>query len=159
VAGMTAAQCASKKKALHAAARATARVRTVHTAFRDTVHALDVRRLQCVEASGTTLARTRRAGRATPGPRVGESVPVHEGEHDTLVAAVGLDGLHAPWGGKGAMSGAILYCGGHEGLGPPRQPGDIGLWAHLSAHKVAGGKRSGRHAARGGCGCRPRRRM
>jgi hypothetical protein len=74
---MTAAPASSKKKSLHAAERDTARVQTLRTAFRETVEPLDVRRLQCVDASGVQLAMTRRDGRATPGQRVVESVPDH----------------------------------------------------------------------------------
>ena len=110
---MTAAQGAGKKKSLHAAERDPERVRTLRTAVLDTGQALDVRRLQCVDASGTTLAMMRRYGRAPPGPRVVDSVPVNSGENSTLLAAVGLDGLHAPWG-------------------------DSRCWEHLSAHTVAG---------------------
>jgi transposase len=135
---ITAAQFAGKKKSLHAAERDTERVRTLRTAFLDTAQALDVRRLTCIDASGTTLAMTRRYGRATPGQRVVDSVPVNYGENSTLLAAVGLDGLHAPWVVDGAMNGAIFHCGVSEVLCPTLQPGDIVLWDNLSAHKVAG---------------------
>jgi hypothetical protein len=64
-----------KTKSLHAAARDTERVQTVRTAFRETVHDLDVQRRRWVDASGVHLAMTRRYGRATPGQRVVESVP------------------------------------------------------------------------------------
>jgi transposase len=66
---------ASKKKAPHAAERDTERVQTLRTVFRETVEHLDVRRLKSVDESGVNLAMTRRYGRATPGPRVVDSVP------------------------------------------------------------------------------------
>jgi transposase len=99
---------------------------------------LDGRRLKFVDESGTTRAMTRRYGRATPGQRVVESVPVNYGEHDTMLAAVGLERLHAPWVVDGAVHGAIFPCWVGEVLGPTLQPGDIVLWDNLSAHKVAG---------------------
>ena len=57
---MTAPQAAGKQKALHAAERDTERVQTLRTAFRATVHDLDVHRLPCVDAAGVTGAMTRR---------------------------------------------------------------------------------------------------
>lgn len=110
----------------------------MRTAFLNTVKAFDVHRLKFVDESGTTLAMTRRYGRATPGQRVVDSVPVNYGENYTLLAAVGLDGLHAPWVVDGAMNGAIFHCWVSEVLCPTLQPGDIVLWDNLSAHKVAG---------------------
>jgi transposase len=110
----------------------------LRAAFRETVKALDVRRLKFVDESGTTLAMTRRYGRATPGQRVVDSVPVNYGENYTMLAAVGLDGLHAPWVVDGAVNGLIFHCWVQEVLCPTLQPGDIVLWDNLSAHKVAG---------------------
>jgi transposase len=80
----------------------------------------------------------RQYGRATPGQRVVEQVPDNDGNSDTMLAAVGLDGLQAPWGVDGAMKGDILRCSGHDSLGPTLRPGDMVLWEHLSAHNVAG---------------------
>jgi hypothetical protein len=83
---------------------------------------------------------SRRYGRATPGQRGVAHVPDNSGENYTLLAAGGLDGLPAPWGVQGAGNGDIFRCWGRNVLCPPLRPGDIVLWEHLSAHKVAGGK-------------------
>ena len=40
---------------------------------------------------------TRRYGRATPGQRVVDSVPDNYGTNQTMLAALSLDGLDAPW--------------------------------------------------------------
>ena len=40
---------------------------------------------------------TRLYGRALPGELVVEHVPAAYGSNYTLIAAIGLDGLHAPW--------------------------------------------------------------
>jgi hypothetical protein len=137
---MTAAATAAKKKSLQAAERDTERVRTWRTAFRETVQALDVSRLQCVDESGATLAMTRRYGRATPGQRVVDSVPDNYGANDTMLAALSLAGLDAPWVVDGAVHGAIFHCWVSEVLCTTLRLGDIVLWENLSAHKVAGGK-------------------
>lgn len=135
---ITAAPTPAKKKSLHAAERDTERVRTLRAAFRETVQALDVRYLKFVDESGATLAMTRRYGRATPGQRVVDSVPANYGANYTMLAAVGLDGLHAPWVVDGAVNGDIFRCWVEAVLCPTLQPGDIVLWDNLSAHKVAG---------------------
>lgn len=136
--GLTAAQAAAKKKSLHAAERDTERVRTLRTAFRETVQLLDVRRLKFVDESGVTLAMTRRYGRATPGQRVVDRVPDNYGANSTMLAAMGLDGRQAPWVVDGAVHGDIFRCWVREILAPTLQPGDMVLWDNLSAHKVAG---------------------
>jgi transposase len=81
---------------------------------------------------------TRRYGRAAPGQRVVDSVPANYGANHTMLAAIGLDGLHAPWVVDGAVNGDIFRCWVGEVLGPTLQPGDVVLWDNLAAHKVAG---------------------
>ncbi len=81
---------------------------------------------------------TRRFGRATPGQRVVDSVPANYGSHQTLLAALSLEGLDAPWVVDGAINGALFHCWVTEVLCPTLQPGDIVLWDNLAAHKVAG---------------------
>jgi transposase len=55
-----------------------------------------------------------------------------------MLAAVGRDGLHAPWVVDGAVNGDIFRWWVRDSLCPALRPGDIVLWDHLSAHKVAG---------------------
>jgi hypothetical protein len=107
-------------------------------ACRETVQGLDVHRLQCVDASGVNLAMTRRFGRATPGQRVVDRVPDTYGSHETLRAALSLDGRAAPWVVDGAVNGAILHCWVSEVRCPTWHPGDLVLWENRSAHKVTG---------------------
>jgi len=107
---MTATQAAGKKKSLYAAERDTERDQTLRTAFREAVHDLDVRRLIFVDESGVNLAMTRRFGRATPGQRVVDSIPDNYGSNQTMLAALSLAGLNAPWVVDGAVNGAIFHC-------------------------------------------------
>src|SRR5262249_1897193 len=77
-------------------------------------------------------------GRATPGQRVVDHVPDNSGTHQTLIAALSLDGLAAPGVIDGASNGEIFHCWVREVLCPTLPPGDIVLWDHVSAHTVAG---------------------
>ena len=87
----------------------------------------------------------RRYGRATPGQRVVDQVPDNYGPNYTMLAAMGLDGLHAPWVIDGAVNGDMFRCWVRDIVGPTLRPGAIVLWDNLSAHKVAGGE-EGRRA-------------
>jgi hypothetical protein len=78
-----------------------------------------------VDASGVTLALIRRYGRATPGQRVVEHMPDNYGNHSTMRAAMGLDGLYAPWVVDGAVNGDLFRCWVRDILGPTLHPGDI----------------------------------
>lgn len=80
----------------------------------------------------------RRYGRATPGQRVVDHVPDNYGTNYTMLAALGLDGIHAPWVVDGAVNGDIFRWWVRDVLCPTLRPGDIVLWDNLSAHKVAG---------------------
>jgi transposase len=67
-----------------------------------------------------------------------DHVPDNYGNNYTMLAALGLEGLTAPWVVDGAVHGDIFRCWVREVLCPTLRPGDIVLWDNLSAHKVAG---------------------
>ena len=50
------------------------------------------------------LGLTRLCGRAAPGERVVEATPGESGPHYTVVAALSLDGIKAPWVFEDAMT-------------------------------------------------------
>ena len=106
--------------------------------FRETVEGLDLARLKFVDESGTNLAMTRLYGRASRGQRVVDAVPDNHGHNHTLMAALGVAGVSAPWVLEGAVTGDIFRLWVREVLAPTLQPGDIVLWDNLPAHKVAG---------------------
>ena len=78
---------------------------------------------------------TRLFGRARPGQRVVEATPGDAGAHYTLLATLGLQGLHAPALLEGAMDGDAFEVYIAQGLLPTLQRGDIVLIDNLSSHK------------------------
>jgi DDE superfamily endonuclease len=81
-----------------------------------------------VDESGATLAMSRRYGRAIPGHRVVDHVPANYGINYTMLAALGRDGLEAPWVVDGAVNGDIFRWWVRHVLCPTLQPGDIVRW-------------------------------
>src|SRR5919109_1608687 len=50
------------------------------------------------------------------------------GTNQTIIAAVSLHGLDAPWVIDGAINGEMFHCWGWEVLCPTLQPGDLVRW-------------------------------
>ncbi len=82
------------------------------------------------------LGFTRRFGRARPGQRVVEGTPGDSGPHYTLLAAVSVQGIQAPWILEGAMDGVAFKVYVEQVLVPTLRPGDIVLMDNLSFHKA-----------------------
>jgi transposase len=91
--------------------------------------------LKFIDESGTHLGLTRLWGRAAPGVRVVEATPGFSGPHYTLVAALSLQGIQAPWMFEGAMDTLAFDTYVEQVLAPTLRPGDIVLVDNLSAHK------------------------
>ena len=64
--------------------------------------------LKFIDETGMNLALTRLYGRAAPGMRVVDSVPHGYGEHITMLAALGVDGLSAPMTVDGAVDTEVF---------------------------------------------------
>lgn len=93
-----------------------------------------VKRLKFIDESGAHLGLTRLFGRAAPGQRVVEATPDYSGPHYTFVAALGWQGVKAPWILKGAMDGTAFEAYVHSQLLPTLRRGDIVVMDNLSAH-------------------------
>lgn len=91
-----------------------------------------------IDESGVNLALTRTHGRAAPGERVVEGVPQNYGSNFTLLAALGLSGLSAPWMLEGSVDTESFQVYLKQVLGPTLRPGDIVVMDNLSVHKVSG---------------------
>jgi hypothetical protein len=94
-----------------------------------------VKHLEFIDESGIHLGLTRLCGRAAPGERVIEATLEHSGPMYTLVAAIGLGGVQAPWLFAGAMNRLAFDTYLERVLAPTLRPGDIVLLDNLSAHK------------------------
>jgi transposase len=91
--------------------------------------------LKFIDESGVNLGLTRGFGRAAPGQRVVESTPDISGPHYTVVAAVGLEGVQAPWLVEGAMNTVGFETYVEQILAPTLRPGDWVVLDNLSVHK------------------------
>lgn len=87
---------------------------------------------------GCQLNLTREYGRALPGKRIVEGVPSAYGSNYTVIAAIGLDGVQAPWVIEGALNGELFRTYLNQVLLPSLEPGDILVMDNLPTHKVAG---------------------
>lgn len=96
-----------------------------------------VEHLKFLDESGVYLGMTPRYGWAPAGERVHDAVPTNYGNAWTMVAAIGMTGLHAPWLLEGAMTGAAFDAYVTHELAPTLQPGDIVVMDNLGAHKNA----------------------
>lgn len=97
-----------------------------------------VKHLKWFDETGAQLNLTREYGRALPGERIVEGVPSDYGSNYTLMAAIGLTGVQAPWVIEGALNGELFRLYVEEVLAPTLQPDDILVLDNLSTHKVAG---------------------
>ena len=91
--------------------------------------------LKFIDEFGVHLGLTRLFGRAAPGVRVVEATPGYSGAHYTVVAALGLQGIGAPWVFEGATSGIAFETYVEQVLVPTLEAGDLVLMDNLSAHK------------------------
>jgi transposase len=96
-----------------------------------------VRHLKFIDESGVHLGLTRLWGRAAPGERVVDAVPSHSGQHSSLLAAIGLTGVEAPWLLDGAVDREAFEVYVKQVLAPTLVPGDSLVMDNLSAHTGA----------------------
>lgn len=110
-------------------------MRALRQAFCDHAAHWIVSRLWFLDESGVYVGMTRRYGWALAGKRVLDAVPTNYGTPWTMVALIGVNGLHAPWLLEGAMSGAAFSTYVTHMVCPVLHPGDIVVMDNLSAHK------------------------
>jgi transposase len=89
-----------------------------------------------VDETGTNLSYTRRYGRAQPGQRVGQGVPLRSGGNVTVVAALTTNGLEAVMELDGALNEAAFATYLDQVLGPTLGPGDVVVLDNLGVHHL-----------------------
>ena len=95
------------------------------------------KKLKFIDETGTHLGLTRLFGRAAPGQRVVEATPGYSGAHYTAIAALGVQGVNAPWVFEGAMNTVAFETYVECVLCPTLRRGEIVVMDNLSAHKSA----------------------
>ena len=99
---------------------------------------LDAQRLVFIDETAVTTKMVRQYGRAPAGERLVAKVPHGHWKTLTLVAAIRVDGVTAPYVVDGAMDGAAFLAYVVSVLAPTLKKGDIVFMDNVRTHKVAG---------------------
>jgi transposase len=97
-----------------------------------------VPRLVFIDETAVTTKMVRHYGRSPRGQRLVAKVPHGHWKTLTLVAALRIDGLTAPYVVDGAMDGPSFLAYVEQVLGPALQKDDIVLLDNLRTHKIEG---------------------
>ena len=97
---------------------------------------MDPSRLFFIDETGASTKMARRGGRAPRGERCRAPVPHGHWKTTTLVAAITLGGIQAPWVIDKAMNGLAFLTYVSKVLVPELRPGDIVIMDNLPAHKL-----------------------
>jgi transposase len=123
-----------KKKSMHADERDRPDVQRKRRRFRGKVGQIEPGRLQFVDESGANTAMARAYAWAPRGERATGSAP---GGWDsfTVIAALGLDGAHAPLVIPGSLDAAAFETYVTDVLVPELHPGDVVIWDRVPTHR------------------------
>jgi transposase len=122
-----------KEKALHATEQDRLDVQRERSLFLEEVEPIEPKRLVSVDETGVTTAMTPAYGRAPRGERVEASAPA-SWESVTVIAAMGLDGIRAPYAFPGGTDAATFQTYVEQVLVPALRPGDVVIFDNLAAH-------------------------
>jgi len=98
---------------------------------------MDHRRFFFVDETGVNTKMTRLYGWAYGGERLVASVPHGHWKSSTFLAAMGLDGIVAPFILDGACDAKFFEAWTEKMLAPALLPGDVVVMDNLPAHKRA----------------------
>lgn len=127
-----------KRKTVEASERDKPEVKAKRRAFLLRRETWDSSRLVFIDETGITLSMTSRYAWAPLGKRAVDAAPFRRGGSATLVAALTLRGIVAPFLFAGAMDGDALYAYVTEVLAPSLSRGDVVVWDNLAVHDNAG---------------------
>jgi transposase len=122
-----------KKKTLHATEQDRLDVQQQRSSFLEEVEPIEPKRLVFVDETGVTTAMTPAYGRAPSGERVEASAPA-SWESVTVIAAMGLDGVRAPFAFPGGTNAMTFQTYVEQVLVPALREGDVVVFDNLAAH-------------------------
>lgn len=126
------------KKTLHAAEQDRPDVAAARAALMAEQSRLDPRRLVFIDETAVTTKMVRQYGRAPAGERLVAKVPHGHWKTLTLIAAIRVDGVTAPYVIDGAMDGVAFITYITSVLAPTLKKGDVVFMDNVRTHKVAG---------------------
>jgi transposase len=122
-----------KKKTLHATEQDRLDVQEQRSSFLEEVEPIEPGRPVFVDETGVTTAMTPAYGRAPSGERVEASAPA-SWESVTVIAAMGRDGIRAPYAFPGGTDAAAFQTYVEQVLVPVLRGGDVVIFDNLAAH-------------------------
>lgn len=126
------------KKLLHAAEQDRPDVAAARAELKAEQPLLDAPRLVFIDETAVTTKMVRQYGRAPRGERLVAKVPHGHWKTLTLVAALRIDGVTAPYVVDGAMDGPSFLSYVQQVLAPTLRKGDVVFMDNLRTHKVDG---------------------
>jgi len=126
------------KKTLHAAEQDRPDVAAERAALKAEQPKLNAPRLVFIDETAVTTKMVRHYGRSPRGERLVAGVPHGHWKTLTLVAALRIDGLTAPYVIDGAMDGPSFLAYVDQVLVPTLRKGDIVFMDNLRTHKITG---------------------
>jgi transposase len=125
-----------KKKSLHADQRDRPDVQTQREQFRQEIGTIEPEKLVFVDETGITTTMTPAYARAPRGERVVDSIPA-SWETVTVIAALKLDGAHAPLVFSGSTDTAVFQAYVDQVLVPELHKGDVVVFDNIKPHLTA----------------------
>jgi transposase len=126
------------KKTLHAAEQDRPDVAAARAELKAEQPKLDAQHLVFIDETAVTTKMVRHHGRAPCGERLVANVPHGHWKTLTLVAALRIDALTAPYVIEGAMDGPSFLAYVSQVLVPTLRKGDTVFMDNLRTHKIAG---------------------
>jgi transposase len=130
--------CITFKKTLHAAEQDRPDIAAARARLKAEQSSLRARRLIFIDETAVTTKMVRHSGRSPSGERLVASVPHGHWKTLTLIAALRVNGLTAPYVIDGAMDGATFMAYVEQVLVPTLTKGDIVFMDNLRTHKIDG---------------------
>lgn len=128
----------AQKKTLRATEQDRPDVKQRREHWRSRREGIDPRRFRFIDESGAKTNMVRMRGRCARGARLHASAPAGHWKTTTMLAAIGLDGVEAPWTLDGAMDSDAFLVYVERVLVPTLQGGEIVVLDNLSSHKHPG---------------------